>query len=86
MLNRQQLDDWLSGYIFQQLSLVLKSLGTVSNTHLRLVIVKLFYCQGFSEAVGQVLLFVDLLKVDVTSFHDLSCKVIAAQDMLGAVM
>ena len=28
---RQQLDDWLLGYIFQQLSLILKPLGTVST-------------------------------------------------------
>ena len=50
------------------------------------MVVELFYRQDFSEGVGQVLLSVDLLKVDVTSFHDLSYEVVAAQDMLGSVM
>ena len=40
------------GHISQQLPLVLKPLGTVSNTHLRLVVVELLYRQGFSEGVG----------------------------------
>ena len=40
------------GHIFQQLPLVLKPLGIVSNTHLQLVVVELLYCQGFSEGVG----------------------------------
>ena len=69
-------------HIFQQLSLVLKSLGTVSNTHLRLVVVELLYCQGFSKGVGQVLLFIDLLKVNVTSIHDLPDQVEAMQNVL----
>ena len=66
------------GHIFQQLPLVLKPLGTVSNTHLRLVVVELLYRQGFSEGVGQVFLSIDLLKVDVTSIHDLPDQVEAA--------
>ena len=70
------------GHIFQQLPLVLKPLSTVSNTHLRLVVVELLYRQGFSEGVSQVLLSVDLLKIDVTSIHDLSDQVEAMQDVL----
>ena len=70
------------GHIFQQLPLILKPLGTVSNTHLRLVVVELLYRQGFSEGVGQILLSVDLLKVDITSIHDLLDQVKAVQNIL----
>ena len=69
-------------HIFQQLPLVVKSLGTVSNTHLRLVVVELLYRQDFSEGVSQVLLSIDLLKVDVTSIHDFSDQVEAMQNVL----
>ena len=74
------------GHIFQQLPLVLKPLGIVSNIHLRLVVVELLYLQGFNEGVGQVLLSVDLLKVDITSIHDLPDQVEAAQDVLRLLM
>ena len=65
-------------HIFQQLPLILKPLGIVFNTHLQLVVVELLYRQGFSEEVGQVLLSVDLLKIDITLIHDLPDKVEAA--------
>ena len=54
----------------------------ISNSHLRLVVVELLYYQGFSERGGQVLLFVDLLKIDVTSIHNLSDQVEATQNVL----
>ena len=69
--NRQQADDWLWDTIPNNLPLGLKSIGTVSNIHLRLEVVELVHRNGFSEWVSQVLLSVDLLKVDVTSIHDL---------------
>ena len=46
------------------------------------MVVELLYHQGFSEGVGQVLLYVDLLKVDVTSIHDFSDEMVAMQNML----
>ena len=69
-------------HISQQLPLVLKPLGIVSNTHLRLVVVELLHRNCFSEWVGQVLLPVDLLKIDVTSIQNLSDEMVAAQNML----
>ena len=74
------------GHIFQQLLLGLELIGIVSNTHLSFVFIELFDFESFSKWVGQIFLFVDLLKVDITSFHNLSYKVIAVQDMLGVVM
>ena len=46
------------------------------------MIVELLYRQDFSEGVGQVLLSVDLLKVDVTLIHDLPDQVEATQNVL----
>ena len=50
------------------------------------MVVELLYCQSFSEGVGQVLLSIDLLKVDVTSIHDLPDQVEATQDVLRPLM
>ena len=80
--NRQQADDWLWDTIPNNLPLGLKPIGAVSNTHLRLVVIKLVHRNGFSEWVDQILLPVDLLKVDVTSIHDLPDQVEAVQNML----
>ena len=80
--NRQQADDWLWDTIPNNLPLGLKPIGAVSNTHLRLVVIELLHRNGFSEWVGQVLLFVDLLKVDVSSIHDFLDEIVAAQNML----
>ena len=52
-------------------------MGAVSNTHLRLVVVELLHRNGFSEWVGQIFLFVDLQKVDVTSIHNFSDEMVA---------
>ena len=41
------------------------------------MIIKLFDFESFSEEVGYVLFFVDLLKLHVISIHDLSYKVMA---------
>ena len=54
---------------------------TVSNTHLRLEVIELLHRNGFSEWVGQVLFSVDLLKVNVTSIHDFSDKMVVAQNI-----
>ena len=43
-----------------------------------MVVVELFDTEGFNEGVIQILLFVNLLKINVTSINDLSDKVIAA--------
>ena len=50
------------------------------------MIIKLFETEGFSEWVSQVLLFIDFLKLNITSIHDLSDQVVAAQYMLGALI
>ena len=50
------------------------------------MIIELFDFNGFGKWVGQILLSVDLLKVDITSIHDFSDKVVAAQNMLGALL
>ena len=76
--NRQQTDDWLWNTILNNLSLGLKPIGAVSNTHLRLVVVELLHCNGFSEWVSQVLLPVDLLKIDVTSIYNFPDEMVAA--------
>ena len=80
--NHQQTDDWVWDTIPNNLSLGLKPISAVSNTHLRLVVIELLHRNGFSEWVSQVLLPIDLLKVDVTSFHDLPDEMVAAQNML----
>ena len=80
--NRQQSDDWLWDTIPNNLPLGLKPIGAVSNTHLRLVVVELLHRNGFSEWVSQVLLPIDLLKIDVTSIHNFSDELVAAQKML----
>ena len=41
------------------------------------MIFELFDTEGFSKWVGQILFFVDLRKLDVTSIHDLSDQVVA---------
>ena len=58
----------------------------VSYTHLPTVVIKFFDTEGFSEGVSQILLSIDLLKVDVTSINDLSYKVIAMQNVLGPMV
>ena len=68
--NHQQADDWLWDTIPNNLPLGLKPIGAVSNTHLRLVVVELLHRNGFSEWVSQVLLPIDLLKIDITSIHN----------------
>ena len=70
------------GHYSQQSSLGLKPIGAVSNTHLRLVVIELLHHNGFSEWVSQVLLFVDLLKIGVTSIHNFPDEMVAAQNML----
>ena len=72
--NRQQADDWLWDTIPNNLLLGLKPIGAVSNTHLRLIVVELLHRNGFSEWVSQVLLPVDLLKIDVTSIYNFSMR------------
>ena len=76
--NRQQADDWLWDTIPNNLPLGLKPIGAVSNTHLRLIVVKLLHRNGFSKWVSQVLLSIDLLKIDVTSIHNFSDEMVAA--------
>ena len=80
--NRQQADDWVWDTIPNNLPLGLKPIGAVSNTHLRLVVVELLHRNGFSEWVSQVLLLVNLLKIDVTSIHNFLDEMVAAQNML----
>ena len=58
----------------------------VSFTHLPTVVVELFDTEGFSEGVSQILLSVNLLKINITSINDLSHKVIAAQNMFGPMV
>ena len=50
------------------------------------MIIELLDSKDFSKWVGQVLLSVDLLKVDVTLIYDLLDKVVAVQNMLSTVM
>ena len=83
---RQQTDDRLQNIIFNKLSLGLKSIGTVSYTHLRLVIIELLDFESSSKWIGLVLIFIDLLNVDVTSIHNLSDKIIAIQNILDTLM
>ena len=80
--NRQQANDWLWNTISNNLPLGLKPIGAVSSTHLRLVVIELLHRKSFSEWVGQILLSVDLLKVDVTSIHNFSDEMVAVQNML----
>ena len=80
--NRQQTDDWLWDTIPNNLPLGLKPIDAVSNTHLRLEVVELLHRNGFSEWVSQILLPIDLLKVDVTSIHYFSDEMVAVQNML----
>ena len=47
---------------------------------------ELLVFEGFSKWVGQVLLSVDLLNLDVTSIHDLSYKVIVKQSVFGSLV
>ena len=75
--NRQQADDWLWDTISNNLPFGLKPIDAVSNTHLRLEVVELLHCNGFSEWVSRILLSIDLLKVDVTSIYDFSDEMIA---------
>ena len=79
--NHQQTDDWLWDTILNNLSLGLKPIGAISKTHLWLVVVELLHRNGFSEWVSQVLLSVDLLKIDVTSIH-FSDEMVVVQNML----
>ena len=46
------------------------------------MVVELLYRQGFNEEVGQVFLSVDLLKIDITSIHDLSDQMEVTQNVL----
>ena len=47
--NHQQGDDWLWDTIPNNLPLGLKPISAVSNTHLRLLVIELLHCNGFSE-------------------------------------
>ena len=85
-LNRLQPRRLALGHNSQQLPLVLKPIRRVSNTHFPFTIVELFYSEGFSEGVGQNFFSINLQKIDVASFHDLSYEVVAPQNVLGAVM
>ena len=58
----------------------------VSYTHLPTVVVELFDTEGFSEGVSQILLSVNLLKINVTSINDLSHKVKAVQNVFGPMV
>ena len=49
-------------------------------------VVELFDTEGFSEGVSQILLSINLLKINVTSINDLSHKVIAMKYVLGPMM
>ena len=46
------------------------------------MVVELLHRNGFSEWIDQVLLSVDLQKVDVTSIHNFLDEMVAAQNML----
>ena len=70
------------GHYSQQSPTWPKANRAVSNTHLRLVVVELLHRNGFSEWVSQVLLPIDLLKIDVTSIHNFPDEMVAAQNML----
>ena len=59
---------------------------SISYTHLSLTINEPFDLESVSEGVDYVLLSINLLKLDVTSIHDLTYKVIAMQNMLGALV
>ena len=66
------LDDWLWDIISNKLSLVLKPIRVVLNTHLLFISVEFFNFVSFSKRVSQNLLSIDLQKFDVTSIYDLS--------------
>ena len=70
------------GYISNNLSLGLKLIGAIFNTYLRFEVVELLHPNSFSEWIDQVLLLVNLLKVDVTSIDNLPHKIVAMQNML----
>ena len=75
---------WLTlGYIFQQLSLGLKSVNRY-QTHLLFEIIELIRSDCSSQWVSQVLLLVDLSKVDFILI--LSNKVIAMQKVFDSQM
>ena len=74
---------WLAlEHNFQQLPLELKPIKLVSNTHLSFVIIELFKFDCSNQWVSQVLLLIDLPKVDFISI--LSNKVIAMQKLFGS--
>ena len=50
------------------------------------MIVEFFDSERLRKRVSQIFLAVDLPKVDVTSFHDLSHEVKAPQNMFGAMV
>ena len=74
------------GIYFPTTLLGLKPIGTVSYIHLQLMIIELLDFESFSKWVDQILPPIDLLKVNVTSIHDLSDKMITAQNMFGVLM
>ena len=50
------------------------------------MIFELLNTEDFNKWVSQILLSIDLLKLDVISIHDLPDQVVVAQYMLGALM
>ena len=48
-----------------------------SNTHLSFVFIELFDFKGFSKWIDQVLFFINFLKLDIISIHNLSNKMTA---------
>ena len=69
------------GHIPNYLPLGLKSIEVVSNIHLQLMIIELLDFEGFSKWVGEIFFSIDLLKIDVTSIHELTDKVMATQNV-----
>ena len=55
------------GHIFQQLLLGLKPIRSISNIHLPFEIIELIKSDCSSQWIGQVLLSVDLSKINFTS-------------------
>ena len=53
-------DDWLWDTIFNKLSLVLKPIRAVSNTHLPFISVEFFNFDSFSKSVSRIFLSIDL--------------------------
>ena len=74
------------GHNSQQLSLGLKPIRIVSNTHSPFTKVKLFDSEGFGKSFGHIFFSIDLHKIDVASLHDLLDEVVASQNVLGAMM